>query len=75
MHFHEMKMNVSDANSDLVTLNRSNIDCYMLALPKTDVNGFLNVECNYLYYVIGSNWNELSEEMGFISPRSPGFRY
>ena len=75
MNFHEIKMNVSTTNNDLATLKRSDIYCYILALPKADMNGFINVECNSLYYVIDSNWNELSEEMEFISPRSPGCTY
>lgn len=75
MHFHEMNMNVSNTQYDLTTLKRSDLSCYMLALPKAEINGFINVECNSLYYIIDSNWNELSEKMELISPRSPGCRY
>ena len=75
MHFHEMKMDVSKTQYDLIGLKRSDIYCYILALAKADANGFINVECNSLYYIIDSNWNELSEEMDFISPRSPGCKY
>ena len=75
MHFHEMIIDVSKTQYDLIGLTRSDISCYILALPKADVNGFINVECNALYYIIDSNWNELSEEMDFISPRSPGCKY
>ena len=75
MHFHEMNMNVSKTQYDLTALKRSDINCYMLALPKAEINGFINEECNSLYYIIDSNWNELSEKMELISPRSPGCRY
>ena len=70
-----MKMNVSNTNNDLAPLKRSDVDCHMLALPKTDIIGYINVECNFLYYVIESNWNEFSEKMEFNSPRSIGCRY
>ena len=46
MHFHEMNMNVSNTQYDLTTLKRSDLSCYMLALPKAEINGFINVECN-----------------------------
>ena len=75
MYFYEIEINASDTDNDLATLKRSDIDCYMLALLKVDINGCINVECSSLYYVIDSNCNKLSEEMGFISPRSPGCTY
>ena len=68
-------MNVSESKYDLTVLKISEIDCYMLPIPKADINVIINVECNFLYYIIDSNQKELSGEMEFISPRSPGCRY
>ena len=70
-----MNMNVSNTQYDLTTLKRSDLSCYMLALPEAEINGFINVECNSLYYIIDSNWGELSEKMELISSMSPGYRY
>ena len=55
-------MNVSKTQYDSTALNRYDISSYMLALPKAEISGFTNVECNSLYYIIDSNWDELSEK-------------
>ena len=75
MHFHKMKMDLSLTKFDLVSINESEINCYLLLLPEVNINGFHNIECISFFYVIDSNWNELDDEMNMKKPMSPGCKY
>ena len=68
-------MDLSLTKFDLVSINESEIDCYLLLLPEVNINSFHNIECISFYYVIDSNWNELDDKMNMKKPMSPGCKY
>ena len=75
MHFHKMIMDLSLTKFDLVSLKETDILCYLLLLPEVNINGFHNIECHSLFYVIDSNWHELDDQMKMRRPMSPGCKY
>ena len=75
MHFHKMIMDLSLTKFDLVSLKVGDILCYLFLLPQVNINGFHNIECHSLFYVIDSNWQELDDQMKMRRPMSPGCKY
>ena len=67
MHFHIINMDLSLTKFDLVSINKSEINCYRLLLPEVNIHGFHNIECISFIYVIDS--------MKMKKPMSPGCKY
>ena len=75
MHFHEMKMDISMSQFDLILFQHTDIANYIMVLPELSIRGYLNIERKSLYYIIDSAWNELNEKMEMTTPKSPGCKY
>ena len=75
MHFHEMKMDLSLTKLDLSSFKYIDINSYLLLLPEANIKGFINIECQSLFYVIDSNWNELDDNMIMETPKSQECKY
>ena len=75
MHLHEMKIDLSMTNLDLILFNEDDIHNYMLVLPELSIFGYMHIECKLLYYVIDSDYNEMDNNMNMETPKSPGCKY
>ena len=70
-----MKIDLSLTKLDLFSFKNTDINSYVLILKEVNIKGFLNIECQSLFYIINSNRNELDDKMEMPCPKSPEYKY
>ena len=48
---------------------------YILLLPELSKLGYYTISGYGSYYIIDSEWNELSHDMKFVTPKAPYCKY
>ena len=71
MNHHDIKIEQMNTDMKLEDLDENNIENYLLCLPVKKETKRNDIECNYTFYIIESNWLELNQQNKLIQSKCP----
>ena len=75
MIYHNVNIDMTLINSDLIEFGETHITKYLLLLPELLRLRYTNTRESSLYYIIDSEWNDLKEGIQFRRPISSKYGY
>ena len=75
MYYHEVKLNLSLTDFDIINIDESRISKFLLLLPELEKEGCISGQKHSSYYVMNSEWNILDDNNKYNYPKSPECKY
>ena len=75
MNFHQVILNDKKTDEELKQVDDRTFTRYILLLPELSKLGYYTISGYGSYYIIDSEWNELSHDMKFVTPKAPYCKY